>query len=515
MFGIVMAGIIFLLLFFEHAKYCNKSEPLLSNKAIFGILAAVCLVMAALYYLYKAGRRRIPALKPINLDRLTAWLTITLFFIQVYVAWNIFFLTGWDPSALRDFAVCLAKGSIDNVGFYQQYFSVYPNNLLLIFLQVFILKANNAVGIFTGEYTTMCLVLVNCFINSLTCWLVYKTVGLFTEKKVAFIGYSLAVLSVGISPWTVIFYSDSVGLFIPILTFYLYARPVSKPMWRYLCRFAAVLTGIVGYFIKPQCVIMLIAVVVMELAHMCQDFSPKKLVKPALMLLSCVLCFLTITRAVDGAFAKTGLVLDEEKALGMTHFFMMGQNETFNGGYSAEDVAFSKSFQTADERKSANVTKALERLENMGVEGYIKHIGKKMLMVFNDGTFAWGREGNFYLRVPENINNRMAPFLKSIFYKDGFRHPYFILFEQIVWIIILLLSGLSCLPKEDKSHSGRLGVLRLAVVGLVLFEVLFEARARYLYTFVPIFCVLATLGLKNVTDFVKAKTEWLLSKRSV
>lgn len=38
----------------------------------------------------------------------------------------------------------------------------------------------------------------------------------------------------------------------------------------------------------------------------------------------------------------------------------------------------------------------------------------------------------------------------------------------------------------------------LAVIGLTLFELLFEARARYLYTYVPVYCVLAALGMQEI-----------------
>ena len=44
-----------------------------------------------------------------------------------------------------------------------------------------------------------------------------------------------------------------------------------------------------------------------------------------------------------------------------------------------------------------------------------------------------------------------------------------------------------------------LGII-LLIIGLVLFELLFEARARYIYTYVPVFCVLAALGMNGVVQ---------------
>ena len=50
----------------------------------------------------------------------------------------------------------------------------------------------------------------------------------------------------------------------------------------------------------------------------------------------------------------------------------------------------------------------------------------------------------------------------------------------------------------------------LAIIGLTLFVLLFEARARYLYTYAPIYILLGAVGWKQMvsavrTLFAKAK----------
>lgn len=39
----------------------------------------------------------------------------------------------------------------------------------------------------------------------------------------------------------------------------------------------------------------------------------------------------------------------------------------------------------------------------------------------------------------------------------------------------------------------------LAIIGLTLFELIFEARARYLYTYVPLYIVLAIYGVSFIS----------------
>lgn len=37
--------------------------------------------------------------------------------------------------------------------------------------------------------------------------------------------------------------------------------------------------------------------------------------------------------------------------------------------------------------------------------------------------------------------------------------------------------------------------MMLSIIGLTIFELLFEARARYLFTYAPVYIILGTLGL--------------------
>ena len=52
-------------------------------------------------------------------------------------------------------------------------------------------------------------------------------------------------------------------------------------------------------------------------------------------------------------------------------------------------------------------------------------------------------------------------------------------------------------------------VLYLSLLGLFLFEMLFEARARYLYTYVPLFIMIGTMGIYDLSNFMNQ----LISKK--
>lgn len=48
----------------------------------------------------------------------------------------------------------------------------------------------------------------------------------------------------------------------------------------------------------------------------------------------------------------------------------------------------------------------------------------------------------------------------------------------------------------------------LAIIGLTIFELIFEARARYLYTYVPLYIILAAAGVQKIVE-KKNNLHWL------
>ena len=132
----------------------------------------------------------------------------------------------------------------------------------------------------------------------------------------------------------------------------------------------------------------------------------------------------------------------------------------------------------------------------------MKHWGMKLLDSFRDGTFAWGGEGNFYMEIYDAPNTKAAPFLRSLYYNSGSRFYIFNATEQTAWMLALLLTFATATRKEKKN--GSLNVLWLTVVGIAMYLVLFEQRARYVYIFAPVFCVLASVGLQTATTAVKS-----------
>ena len=169
----------------------------------------------------------------------------------------------------------------------------------------------------------------------------------------------------------------------------------------------------------------------------------------------------------------------------MAHFLMMGANEERDGAFLSEDVEFSSSFSTRSERNQADLQRAISRYRDFTPGRYGRFLARKLLTVYNDGTFAWGAEGTFLSILYPPVNHRISPLLRSIFYyaysddqNNGALFPYYALFAQLVWLNILLLSLLSCFVRHPAPHQKAFSILALALIGLTAYEILFEGRRK-------------------------------------
>lgn len=115
-----------------------------------------------------------------------------------------------------------------------------------------------------------------------------------------------------------------------------------------------------------------------------------------------------------------------------------------------------------------------------------------MLVNYNDGTLAWGREGGFY-NIINQQNDRLANIMKSFYYNHGSIFYIYTNIMQLIWIFILIFILIyAILKKFDKNIS----VTFLSIIGLTLFVLLFESRARYLFLYSNYYIILAVLGIE-------------------
>lgn len=500
MYTMMMIWLLALLLFFEKSNYYGKADYVISN-----LLIVVVAVVVGILYMELKKRYIIKSCsKSLNYDQIVKVTAICLLLVQIYIAWNILFFAGWDAAGVVNAARELVLGEPSQMSSWYN-FSVYPNNLFIVYVQALLLEINKWIGIFNGDALLMPIVILNCLINTVSCFLVYKCGRLFVSKKHAFYGFVATVLIVGLSPWIVVCYSDSLGLLFPILCFYLFIKPYEKKWEKNVAMAGTAILAGIGFQIKPQCVIMFIAIVFVEIIWGIEKRNRKRTALTVTGLLIIVIVFSSgLQKSIKYAYKAAGNELDDEAAFGLPHFLMMGMNEKSNGVYAPEDIEFSYNITSKSERNKKDIERAVKRIQDMGPLRLAKHFSKKMLVLYNDGTFAWGKEGNFYAVTYDEVNSGVCRLLRSYYYGDeAANHGTFQTIQKVIWILILLSAAFGV--RKNSRYMKEETILMLAVIGLTLFELLFEARARYIYIYVPIYCILASIGFENIKNVIRER----------
>lgn len=494
LFFATFGSIIILLLFFSSTDHFLKVDHRLSN----GLMLVLGLVAASIgYLLFRILARLVDSHNAQLLHKLQGrwtviFASVLLISVQLMIALSIMFKTGWDAGTVFDFAY----KKVDNqLADYSRYFSLYPNNLFLAWLYVRIIRLHQTIfGSLSLHGCIFALIVLNSAVSGATAILVYRVIKLLTKSSLmAWLGWIGYALVVGFSPWFLIPYSDALGILFPILMLYLYTRPTRNESVRWMLIGAC---AYIGFRIKPTTAILLIAILSVELVASIGRMPDWRRVLRAAALFITTLVLLQASYALL-MVPSLGLTLNKEKSMGPVHFIKMGLNDETDGVFLDEDVQFSESFESKGAQNAANFKVIKDRLDDFGFQGYGEFLTRKALVNFNNGSFGWGAEGSFVV-MPVNRSTRATHHLMSYYYPFGEDHHLFLTVSQVLWLMVLF--GAFLLGFNRKYPSLReqkiIAAIRLSLIGLVVYVMLFEARARYLYTFLPIFLVAALVGFQ-------------------
>lgn len=486
LFGILLMGILALVLFaYRDTAFWLKRTYLLSQPAMLGAGLAVVTALCGAAYALKTCKCRWP-----KWMALIPW--ICLLAMQLVLSFHAYFMTGWDVRGIVDTAYAIAGGEADmHVG----YLSQYPNNVALVMLFSAIIRVvRMLLGNPGMDRCVYVLIAFQCMINTITGMLLRHAANRMTgSRRLSWCVAAVYMIYVGISPWLMIPYSDSVALVFPtaILTLYLYRD--DERFGRWIWPGIGIMTGI-GYMIKPQVLIAAIAIAMVETVRLLIE-------KKLLSWLRCVgsMTVIAALLAVPGMqllIKAAPIELRPGRSMNMLHYVMMGLNQETNGSYLYDDVVLT---YHAEDKHAAQMPVIRERVSQMGAEGLMEHLKKKTLTNYADGSFAWSCEGEFYREWIADKDKVLSPYLKSMIYTGGSRYNGYQTALHSAWLALLggcVLCALWLIRCGDGHKRMDVWcVLMLSVIGITLFQTIFEARARYLYLYAPFYVMLGVSGV--------------------
>lgn len=496
----------------------HKIETIEGNKVL---LLCVVIVLVFLLLLYALLRKI-----PYNRFAISGTIIITFIVCIVFYIFNeniskcIAFYGGWDCGMVANSARWVYEGG--DIG-YGDYYTIYSNNIPITWLLYKLYSVSS--GIASYPYNSEFIwIQFQCGMLSLAVFFSVMTV-LMVCKKMAPVILTLIIncIFLGISPWKIIPYTDGASIAIPIFMIFLYTLYLQlKGKWRYLLWLLLAFVGIWGGILKATCYITLIAIVIIDLGWTL--FEHKEIISKVKTILLKVILF--ICGYMIASYCKFGMYetlqyeYDYDMEIGWSNYFFNGLNEETTGTCSGEGLEIVRNY--AGEPRSMRTAYELEcikeRIANRGFRGMLDFWLRKQVMNYNDGTFSWYQEGYFNAWAYEDIiESRWKVPLRSFYWEDGEDYLTFTTLSQGIWIFVLvgviveafmvLLNSVLFLKRGNNAEERSNGMcIRtvgiLTFIGVFLFVMLFEGRARYLYNTIPVFSTMALIGYCELADML-------------
>ncbi len=481
----------------------HKIETLLPNTTLlaYGILALF--LFALLFFLLN----KVPYNKYTIVGTVILSLLMCFGFYlgKVEISKCIAFYGGWDCGMVANSARWLFEGK--DIG-YGDYYYIFSNNIPITWLLYILYEFSNSMAgyAYNPEFIW---IQFQCFMFAAAIFFSAMTI-LIISRKIAPVILNLLVniIFLGLCPWQIIPYTDGSTIAIPILVLFLYAlfRRVKSGI-RYALWFFLFFVGAIGGVIKATCYVAVIAVALVDFMQLilCEEHMISKGKKLALQAVLLAAGFLLAFWCRSGMYKTVDYVPDHNLEMTWTNFFYDGLNETSTGACSGDGLIIARSYAGYSRRfrQSIELHYAKERMLERGFGGMLNFWLRKSVMNFNDGTFSWFQEGYFHAwDYPDITNSSFKESLRKFYWKEGADYKKFTTWSQGIWLFVLngIILEAAAVMIHSCKKKGEAEALDIRIVGIVifiglfLFVMLFEGRARYLMPAAPVLTTMAVLG---------------------
>jgi len=524
LFGILMLFVLFATVILDkRADVPFPNTVKQANAAYFAVALALLWLLYRVYFASGSKRRR--RMSERTDGRATRRYYIALGALFLIVAVLQIFVSCWIPVAQELFrkgdftSVATCAWDIAHGGSFEgyTYFQTSPNNVNITIVLSWVYRIFNSqrAAVLAGAL----LVNASVILTSIAVHNTWRREGI--ALAVAGVGEILVALS-----WRAFLpYTDNYGMIFIALMLWLSTttlRPEIKTPLIVLC-------GACGAFIKVTCLVFLLALGINGLLKWLRDGQRRLDVRHmALVAISVVVLLggmLVLQKPIRGHYR----FVPGEYPKGWQYMFMVGQNTkgvgAAGGGSSTIRKRAIEKYGNLKEVNQEFLRRAFGFVRERGLAGNAMFYTRKLTSVYNDGYFHNVQSG-----LLKKLKNT---FLYDIYVQKGKYYGYGANLMQTLWDAVLLTMMLYCLnlfvaflrrkrspglaltqaqpsPERDMAN-----LLKLAIIGVTIYLMLFEGRSKYLYMFLPAF--LAAFGgmlQATGTDISEAGSRWKADKRS-
>lgn len=416
--------------------------------------------------------------------------TIIFIILQLIFAYIFAVIPEWDFGAIYYGAIQNITGKIPFHKY--NYLYIYQNNigygllLSLIFYPIKLIGLNNymAYGI-VG-------IILNIICIDVSLLTLLKIIRQYFEKTQQNIFWLLALLYTPFITYVPIFYTDTLSLPFIVGGVYFILKIINNEKNLLNIAISGLLLGI-AYTLKPTAIIIIIAFIIFY-SIFTNEHIIKRLTTISIILVAFALPLISLNIYKQIYFDQQKI---EEKSFPITHWLMMGLKG--NGGYNQEDVDYTSSFIGKENKKQANI-----KIINKRIKELVKE--KKIISFYtNKALYVWG-DGTYYAPAKLSVNPIKDLEIKGYILPTG-KNKIFILIAQcqLVLTILFIILGIILRKYLSKQQQKLQLFLNISIFGIFLFELIWEARSRYLVNMIPILLLSCYLGVTATIKFIQSK----------
>lgn len=405
----------------------------------------------------------------------------------------------WDIYAVDRGARFLASGK-DYLN--TAYFARYPNNTAILLVLSLVYKISYTLFGTTSIYVG---ILFNIAAIDLSVLFSVKIAEILKDDNR--FKYKVGIVSALFLPFYLyvpIYYTDTLSM--PVLTGICYfvlltakniANKIGSAKETYIrCVFIGILAAF-GFKLKGSLIIITVAFLI----YMFLKLSVRNFAKVSV---SCIAGFFAVLLMWGFIAGRVDLITDEQydqNQFPTAHWIMMGL--TGKGSYNSEDVQYTLSFPTYDEKREADISVIKSRLEKLGPSGLVFHMYNKATeYTWNYGTFFAERYIGDAGDKPHRLNA-----LHQFVLTEGAHHKELYIYSQGFYLLILLGCIISfwvslVFFKREKVNY-ELFMLQVALLGCMLFFMIWETHPRYILHFSNIIVLIGVYQWDKITVNLK------------
>lgn len=390
----------------------------------------------------------------------------------------------WDMGEVFNIAKTIAGGNV--VENYYLYY--YPNNIMITVIYTVVFKIAMILGI---TDLILAATVFNSFLVTGTAVFIYLAAHELYGKQQALLILIITLLTTPLYLQSAIYYTDSASMFFTALTLYLFLKVLHahKKTESVIFQILLGISVFTAFETKVTTFILIIALLIYALYR---GFKLADIKKVWISFLAFVILLSAFITAKNIIFDRE---LTDRYQYPPEHWIMMGLDGV--GGFNLNDCIYTSSYDSYELKQQADREMIKTRLSSYNSNTFLKHITQKLKYAWTDGVYF----------APEKLRrDPVNPNLLHEFVLSGGKYTkYYKYFPQTMHFAMLILITVSAYSvMKCKKNKGIEAALILAVLGIVIFLLIWENRSRYILTMFPVMMILQLSGLDYI---IKRKKE--------